>query len=88
LLQRDRDLKETLEKKKNDLLLSQKKEQETLLAENEEFKNQLEAKLRERNQELHEKCRTMEIHNSENATMTEKLDHIEKQILAQQQSYK
>lgn len=46
LLQRDRELKETLEKKKNDLLHSQKKEQETLLAENEAFKNDLEAKLR------------------------------------------
>lgn len=46
LLQRDRELKETLEKKKNDLLHTQKKEQETLLAENEAFKNDLEAKLR------------------------------------------
>ena len=46
LLQRDKELKDTLEKKKTELLHSQKKENEGLSAQNDTFKNELEEKLR------------------------------------------
>lgn len=69
-------------------MLSQKKELEELKSQTEQFKNELEAKLQKRNEELHEKTRRMEFESRENQAMTEKLDHIEKQIIIQQKQYR
>ena len=46
LMQRDKELKEILEKKKSDILQSQKKDMDLLTAQNDAFKSELEDKLR------------------------------------------
>ena len=100
-LLKNKDLKEVFEKKKTDLIYSQKKELDELTDENEQFKNELEEKLKYSRMTADrgtQSCTTRPTRCSDRPkrtkrsrpfrSMTEKLDEIEKHIGQQQQAYR